>query len=103
MVVKRMWRVLFAVAFLFATQVALVHPFAHFEDVAHAADAGSASADTQHPFELSHAQQCDVCTAAIGFSAVASSSVLVPLADDNAQRGASGDAHPFVAVFTPLF
>jgi hypothetical protein len=102
MAVSRFWRALFAVAFLFATQSAIVHPISHVESQARAPAAGPTGVDEQHPFELRHAQQCDVCTAAVALQGLVSGSSHFSV-ESFAAVAPGRDPAAFIAAFTPLF
>jgi len=95
-------RLLLAAAFLLATQVALVQPFAHVGPHS-TAQSATVWAGEQHRADLSHAQQCDVCTAAEGLGAFALSSIPSYSADQDGQLGVSSAAQVHLAAFSPLF
>ena len=100
---RRLWRLFLATALLVATQSSLLHPFEHFHEQHAQSVASASSVDGKHPFEVLHAQLCDICVAGAALGAATSfDSPAVPVVSGH-DRAFPRRAAVFIAAFAPLF
>jgi hypothetical protein len=103
MALGRLWRLFLAAALLVATQSSLLHPFQHFQSRGAQSVTSVSSVGDRHPFEVLHAQLCQICIAGAALGAAAS--FVSPSASliSSRERATSRRDAIFIAAFAPLF